>query len=79
MHPILITTLVKDRRRWCPCAAIAQQHCDLCRECQTAAAERRKTARTSRRTDETRTESVSARLFAHVASMLRIISKGAES
>ena len=64
---------------WCPCGAVAQQPCGLCRECQAVAAGQRKTARTSRPTHGTHTGSARARLFAHVASMLRIIGKGAET
>ena len=42
-HPILIAALVEDRRRRCPCGAVAQQPYGLCRECQAAAIWRRET------------------------------------
>ena len=80
-HPILVAALVEDRRRQCPCRAVAQQPYGLCRECQAAAVWRRETARTSRRAapNWTRAGTLKARLFARVASLLQIISKGAES
>ena len=80
-HPILIAALVEDRRRRCPCGAVAQQPYGLCRECQAVAVWRRETARTSRRAapNWTHAGTVKARLFARVASLLQIISKGAES
>ena len=46
-HPILIAALAEDRRRRCPCGAVAQQPYGLCRECQAVAAWRRETARTA--------------------------------
>ena len=80
-HPILIAALVEDRRRRCPCGAVAQQPYGLCRECQAAAVWRRETARTSRRATPSWTHAgtAKARLFARVASLLQIIGKGAES
>ena len=80
-HPILIAALVEDRRRRCPCGAVAQQPYGLCRECQAAAVWRRETARTSRRATPiwTHAGTAKARLFARAASLLQIISKGAES
>lgn len=79
-HPILIATFVDDRRRRCPCGAVAQQPYDLCRECQAAAVWRRETARTSRRASHrTHAETAKTRLFARVTSLLQIIGKGAES
>ena len=80
-HPILIAALAEDRRRRCPCGAVAQQPYGLCRECQAVAVWRRETARTSRRATPnwTHAGTAKARLFARVASLLQIISKGAES
>ena len=80
-HPILIAALVEDRRRRCPCEAVAQQPQGLCRECQAVAVWRRETERTRRRAapNWTRAGTVKARLFARVASLLQIIGKGAES
>ena len=81
MHPILLAALAEDRRRQCPCRAVAQQPYGLCRDCQAAAAAwRRKTTRTSHRAlHGTHAGTAKARLFAQVASLLQIISKGAES
>ena len=80
-HPILIAALAEDRRRRCPCGAVAQQPYGLCRECQAVAVWRRETEQTRRRgaPDWTRAGTLKARLFARVASLLQIISKGAES
>ena len=80
-HPILIAALVEDRRRRCPCGAVAQQPYGLCRECQAAAVWRRETTRTSRRASPSwiHAGTGKAHLFARVASLLQIIGKGAES
>ena len=80
-HPILVATHVEDPRRRCPCGAVAQQPYGLCRECQAAAVWRRETARTSRRATPSWTHAGTAkvRFFARAASLLQIISKGAES
>jgi hypothetical protein len=80
-HPILVTPLAEDRRRWCPCGAVTQQPCGLCRECRVAAAWRRETVRTSRRTGPgwTRTGTTRARLTTWITSLLQIISKEAEN
>ena len=78
-HPILVAALAEDRRRRCPCGAVAQQPYGLCRECQAAAVWRCETTRTSRRgaPSWTRAGTSKARLFARVASLLQIIGKGA--
>jgi hypothetical protein len=80
-HPILVAALAEDQRRWCPCGAVAQHACGLCRECRVAAAWRRETARTSRRTDpiRTRTETTRAQFFVWMTSLLHIFGKGAEN
>jgi len=80
-HPILIAALVEDRRRRCPCGAVAQQPYGLCRECQAVAVWRRGTERTKRRgaPNRTRAGTLKARLLAQAASLLQIIGKGAES
>ena len=36
-HPVLAATPVEDRRRRCPCGAVAQQPYGLCRQCQATA------------------------------------------
>ena len=80
-HPILIAALVEDRRRRCPCRAVAQQPYGLCRRCQAAAIWRRETTRTSHRATPNQTHAGTAKawLFARMAVLLQIISKGVES
>ena len=80
-HPILVAAIAEDRRRRCPCGAVAQQPYGLCRECQAVAAWRRETERARRRDapNWTRAGTLKARLLARVASLLQIIGKGAES
>ena len=80
-HPILLAALVEDRRRGCPCGAVAPQPYGLCRECQAVAVWRRETERTKRHEapNWTRAGTLKARLLERVASLLQIISKGAES
>jgi hypothetical protein len=80
-HPILIAAFVEDRRRRCPCEEVAQQPYGLCRECQAVAVWRRETEGTRRRgaRNWTLAGTLKARLLALVASLLQIISKGAES
>ena len=80
-HPILIAALVEDWRRRCPCGAVARQPCGLCRECRIAAIVRCETEQSSRRATPRLTHAGigKARLFARVASLLQIISKGAEN
>lgn len=75
-HPILIASLAEERRRWCPCGAVAQQPCGLCRECRAAVAWRRKVVLTSHRTSPATRR---AQLFSWMTLLLQIISKGAES
>jgi hypothetical protein len=80
-HPTLIAALVEDRRHRCSCGTFTQQPCGLCRQCQAVAAWRGETRRTSRRASLSwkHAGTRKAHLFAWVASLLRIISKGAES
>ena len=80
-HQILVATLAEDRRRRCSCGAAAQQPYGLCRECQTVAAWRGETTRTSRRAGPSWTHAGTgkAHLFAWVASLLQIRGKGAKS
>ena len=77
-HPILVAALAEDRRRWCPCGAAAQQRYGLCREYRAVAVWRRETEQARRHGVPTWT-ALKARLLARVASLLRTISKGAES
>jgi hypothetical protein len=80
-HPILIAVVVEDRRRGCPCGAVAPESYGLCRACQAVAAWRRETQRTrcDDAADWTCPGNVKARLLTRVASLLQIIGKGAES
>lgn len=80
-YSILIAALVKDRRRRYRCGAVAPQPYGLCREYQAVAVWRRETERARRRgaPNWTRAETLKARLFARVASLLQITSKGAEN
>ena len=80
-HPILIAALAEDRRRRCPCGAVAQQPYGLCRECRAVAVWRRETDtdEAPRRSQLDTCRNPKARLLARVASLLQIISKGAES
>jgi hypothetical protein len=80
-HPRLIAVLADDRRRQCPCGAVAEQSERLCRKCHARMTWRRKTTRTSRH--------AARRLAAHQAhegtcilasamELLQIVSKGVE-
>ena len=79
-HPILIAALVEGRRRRCPCGAVAQQPCGLCRQCQAAVIWRHETTRTNRGATPSRTHAGTTKtwLAACVAALLQIIRKGAE-
>ncbi len=80
-HPILVAAPAEVRHRWCPCGAAAQQRYGLCRECRAVAVWRRETEQTRRHgaPNWTRAGTLKARLLVRVASLLQIISKGAES
>ena len=80
-HQVLVAALAEDRRRCCPCGAVAQQPQGLCRACQAVAVWRRETNRTRRggAPNWTRTGTLKARLLARVASLLQIIGKRVES
>lgn len=81
MHPILSTALAEDRRRRCPCGAVAQQRYDLCYECQAASVWRPETTRTRHRAipSWTRAKFAQVRFFARAASLIRLSSREAES
>jgi hypothetical protein len=79
-HPIPVAALAEDRRRRCPCGAVPQQPYGLCRECHATAVWRHKTERASRNAATHWTHARTARAWlARVASLLQVISKGAES
>lgn len=81
MHPILITALAEDRRRRCPCGAVAKQRYRLCRECQVATIWRPETAQTRYRAIScwTRARTARVRFFARVASVIRLSIQEAKS
>jgi len=81
MYPILVTALAEDRRRRCPCGAVAQQRYGLCREYPAVAVWHQETCRARRRAIPTwtRAKSVKAWLLARVASLLHLTSGKAES
>jgi hypothetical protein len=80
-HPILAAALAEDRRRQCSCGAVTREPNGTCCGCRAAAVSRYETARSRGRAATPRTPAgiAKARLFAWVASLLRIIGKGAES
>jgi hypothetical protein len=49
LHAYLATTLAAERRRQCPCGALAERQNSLCRKCQARIAWRRKAMRKNRR------------------------------
>jgi hypothetical protein len=77
MH--LLTALAEDRRRQCPCGAVAERPQGLCRKCRHRMLWRRKTARTSRRAARRLAVRHGAQLLAVAMSALRTTSKGVES
>ncbi len=80
-HPILAAAFAEERRRRCPCGAVAQERYGLCRECRAVAVWRQETSQTRRRAIPgwTRARTGQARLFAQVASLLHLIGGKAES
>jgi hypothetical protein len=80
-HPALVAALVEDRRRQCPCGAVSRQGYGLCRECRAAAVWRCEARQPARHSAPglTHEETGKARLFAQVAPLFQIISKGPES
>ena len=79
-HPILVAALAEDRRRQCSRGAVTQTPNGTCRGCRAAAAARHETARSSRRTaSRWAPAGIAKARLAWVASVLRIIGKGAES
>ncbi len=81
MHPIVITALAEDRRRQCPCGAVAPQRYGLCRGCRAVAVWRQEAVRTRYHATPswTRARTEKARLFARLASMLHLVSEKAEN
>jgi hypothetical protein len=78
MNPTLIAALADDRRRQCPCGAVAQQLDGLCRGCHIATICRSDTETShhaSRHPAHAR--SGKAGLLARVASLLQMVTKGA--
>jgi len=75
MHPTLVSLLVEDRRRSCPCGATPEHAHGLCRKCHARMTWRRRTAevtrRVARRRRRGRQARERARLAALAASMVR--------
>jgi len=81
-HPRLIAALADDRRRQCPCGAVAAQPERLCRKCDARMAWRRKTTRTSRRAARrlaAHQAHEGTRILASAMALLQTISKGVEN
>ena len=81
-HPRLIAALADDRRRQCPCGAVAERSERLCRKCHARMTWRRKTARTSRRAARrlaAHQAHEGTRIFASAMALLKAIGKGVES
>ena len=80
-HPILVAALAAERRRRCPCGAAARQRYGLCRTCRDVAVWRHETEQTRHHgaANWTQAGALKDRLLALMTSLLRIISKGAES
>lgn len=79
----LISALTEQKRRQCPCGAVANPLTGLCRKCHARNAWRRKTISDGRKTARprhtrrTRTRNV-ARFLADVLNLLTIITNGME-
>lgn len=54
MYLALNVALAEQRRRQCPCGAVAERHVGLCRKCQSRNAWRRKTTVSRRKTHRRR-------------------------
>ena len=75
MHNLALTVLLTDqRRRQCPCGAVADRPFGLCRKCQDRNAWRRKTTRGR---PARRTRSV-AQFFAGMFTQFALVSNGME-
>jgi hypothetical protein len=78
MHPILVAALAEDQHRRCPCGAVTQQPCRLCRSCRRQRLEMQDYATTPSRHLPLARLFRNARPFARVLSLLRSISKGCQ-
>jgi hypothetical protein len=80
MHYLnLAAALAGDRRRQCPCGAVAEQPHGLCRKWHAYMVWRRKTTRATRHAARRQAAGHGARLLAVAMSLLRTTSKGVES
>lgn len=82
MHNLaLIVALTEQRRRQCPCGAVAEQRFGLCRKCQARNAWRRKTTPSHRKATRgrpaRRTRKV-ARFFGGMFTLFTTVSNGTE-
>jgi hypothetical protein len=78
MHPILIAALAEDQHRRCPCGAVTQQPCRLCRGCRRQRLEMQDYANKPSRHSLLPHLFRNARPFARVPSLLQSISKGCQ-
>jgi hypothetical protein len=81
MHLEIKTVLAVDRRRRCPCGAVAERPGKFCRKCQARMAWRRRYDATNRRTARRivrRQARDSARLLAGALALLAITDEGVE-
>jgi hypothetical protein len=78
----LIIALADDRRRQCPCGAVAQRPERLCRKCHARMLWRRRTTRTNRRAAR-RLAALQAHEGSHILAsamaLLQVIGRGVES
>lgn len=83
MHHLafIVALTTEQRRRQCPCGAVAERPNGICRKCQARMEWRRKTRRTTRRTNRRRTRLVRdvARNLADAMSPRRTVSKEVEN
>jgi hypothetical protein len=75
-HPYLITALAEDRRRLCPCGAIADRPWVLCRKCSARIAWQRKATRKNRRAAR---RPARPRRFGTTVDLLQSFTKGVEN
>jgi hypothetical protein len=82
VHPDLIAALAEDRRKSCPCGAVAEPSWELCRKCIARITWRRRTRRPYRRAIRRHVgRQIPDRMgvFAPTTSIFRATGKGAEN
>jgi hypothetical protein len=79
MHYLNLTAaLAEDRRRQCPCGAVAEPPLGVCRKCHARMVCRRKARRASRHAARRQVAGHGTRFLAGAMSLLRTTSKGSE-